>query len=61
LPSKLYKDLTSLLKENGCKFKRQASGSHEIWINPENNKQTTVATSLESKILAKKIKSQLGL
>jgi predicted RNA binding protein YcfA (HicA-like mRNA interferase family) len=26
----------------GCKFERQAKGSHELWINPQNGKKTVI-------------------
>ena len=32
------KELTRKLRRLGCAFDRQAGGSHEIWINMDNNR-----------------------
>jgi predicted RNA binding protein YcfA (HicA-like mRNA interferase family) len=37
-----YKKVTKKLKQLGFIFCRQASGSHEIWFNPETNYYTTI-------------------
>ena len=37
-----YRELTRKLRRLGCALDRQAGGSHEIWINPANNKETTI-------------------
>ena len=37
-----YRELTRKLRRLGCAFDRKAGGSHEIWINPANNQETTV-------------------
>ena len=37
-----YRELTRKLRRLGCAFDRQAGGSHEIRVNPDNNSQTTV-------------------
>ena len=37
-----YREPTGKLRRPGCAFDRQAGGSHEIWINPVNNREITV-------------------
>ena len=37
-----YRQLTRKLRALGCRFDRQARGSHEIWINPENRGKATI-------------------
>ena len=37
-----YRELARKLRRLGCAFHRQAGGSHEIWINPANNRETTI-------------------
>ncbi len=37
-----YRELARKLTRLGCFFERQAGGSHEIWVNPANNRETTV-------------------
>jgi len=32
----VYRRLTALLREAGCRFERQGKGSHEIWFSPAN-------------------------
>ena len=37
-----YRDIVKRLKQLGLEFHRQASGSHEIWLNPALNRYTTL-------------------
>jgi predicted RNA binding protein YcfA (HicA-like mRNA interferase family) len=37
-----YAELIKKLQRLGCEFKRQASGSHEIWINPQNRRSAPI-------------------
>ena len=37
-----YAELVKKLQRLGCEFKRQASGSHEIWFNPRMRRSTSV-------------------
>jgi len=37
-----YRDVAKKLKKLGFQFDRQASGSHEIWFNPDTLRYTTV-------------------
>ena len=37
-----YRKIIKRLKRFGFKFNRQGAGSHEIWSNPETNRDTTI-------------------
>ena len=37
-----YRKLTRRLRQLGCEFVRQASGSHEVWWNPANQQFTVI-------------------
>ena len=37
-----YGELIKKLQRLDCEFKRQASGSHEIWFNPRTQRSTSV-------------------
>jgi predicted RNA binding protein YcfA (HicA-like mRNA interferase family) len=37
-----YAELVKKLKQLGCEFKRQASGSHEIWFNPHTRRSAPI-------------------
>jgi predicted RNA binding protein YcfA (HicA-like mRNA interferase family) len=37
-----YAELVKKLQRLGCEFKRQASGSHEIWFNPRTHRSTSI-------------------
>ena len=37
-----YRQLRRKLERLGCTFERQGSGSHEIWQNPANGRQTAI-------------------
>lgn len=37
-----YREIVKKLKRLGFQFHRQAAGSHEIWVNPETNRFTTI-------------------
>lgn len=56
-----YKEVTTILKANGCTFERQASGSHEIWHSPINNLRFTVSFTVKSRHTANEILKQAGL
>ena len=52
-----YAELVKKLKRLGCEFKRQASGSHEIWFNPKTRRSTSIPhhanKDIDKKLLAK--------
>lgn len=37
-----YRQLTRKLRELGCRYDRQARGSHEIWVNTSSLAKTTI-------------------
>ncbi|MDE2801613.1 MAG: type II toxin-antitoxin system HicA family toxin [Chloroflexota bacterium] len=37
-----YRELRRKLEKLGCRFQRQADGSHEMWINPANGLRTPI-------------------
>ena len=37
-----YRELRGKLERLGCRFDRQASGSHEMWLNPTNERETPI-------------------
>lgn len=37
-----YREVILRLKQFGFQLDRQASGSHEIWYNPDTNRYTTI-------------------
>ncbi len=37
-----YRELRRKLERLGCRFERQADGSHEMWLNPVNGRQTPI-------------------
>ena len=56
----LYRQLTALLKEAGCSYLRDGSGSHEIWQRKD-GKPFTVATGISNRHMANAILKQAGL
>lgn len=38
-----YRKLTCRLRQLGCEFLRQASGSYEVWWNPSNEQFTVIS------------------
>jgi predicted RNA binding protein YcfA (HicA-like mRNA interferase family) len=57
----LYRELTAILKTNGCTFVRQGNGSHEIWFSPITDRSFTVAVTIQSRHTANAILKQAGL
>ncbi|MDZ7812181.1 MAG: type II toxin-antitoxin system HicA family toxin [Ideonella sp.] len=37
-----YRDIIKRLRQLGLEFHRQAAGSHEIWLNPAQDRYTTL-------------------
>lgn len=37
-----YREIVRKLRSLGCEFDRQGKGDHEVWINLENRRRTTV-------------------
>lgn len=56
-----YHQLVEMLRNNKCKFIREAKGSHEIWYSPITEKNFTVAYTVASRHTANGILKQAGL
>ena len=59
-----YAELVRKLTRLGCEFKRQASGSHEIWFNPRTRHTTCIPRHPNKdigKTLLAKILRDLGI
>ena len=50
-----------LLKDNGCYFKRQGKGDHEIWFSPIKNMPFTVDGSIDNRISANETLKDAGI
>ena len=37
-----YRELRTKLETLGCRFRRQADGSHEMWVNPANGRRAII-------------------
>ena len=57
----LYRALADMLREAGCRFKRQGKGSHEIWYSPITRRTFTVPANIDGRPLANAILKQAGL
>ncbi|HVB16389.1 MAG TPA: type II toxin-antitoxin system HicA family toxin [Stellaceae bacterium] len=57
----LYRPLTELLREAGCRFERQGKGSHEIWYSPITRRTFTAPANIDGRPLANAILKQAGL
>ena len=57
----VYRRLTALLREAGCRFERQGKGSHEIWFSPITQRTFTVPSNIRNPVLANAILKQAGL
>lgn len=55
------RDLKRRLRDAGCEFVRQASGSHELWYSPRSQRHFTVPSRIRSKHTANGILKQAGL
>ena len=47
--AELYRELVTILRENGCHLVRTGKGSHEIWYSPVNGRHVTVPRSTKSR------------
>lgn len=57
MPDNFYRPVTSLLKDHGWSFHRNAKGSHEVWVGPDGRK-VTVPRSLKRRSTANAILKQ---
>lgn len=56
-----YRDLVAILRANGFELLRAGKGSHEIWHQPEKNRQVTVPRTTKSRHTANDVLKQAGL
>jgi predicted RNA binding protein YcfA (HicA-like mRNA interferase family) len=56
-----YRELIALLRANGFVFLRSAKGSHEIWVNPNTDRQVTEPRTTKSRHTANDVLKQAGL
>jgi predicted RNA binding protein YcfA (HicA-like mRNA interferase family) len=56
-----YRDLVAILRANGFELLRAGKGSHEIWHQPETNRQVTVPRTTKSRHTANDVLKQAGL
>jgi predicted RNA binding protein YcfA (HicA-like mRNA interferase family) len=56
-----YRELVSILRENGCTLVRKGKGSHEIWFSPLNSRHVTVARTTKSRHTANDVLKQAGI
>jgi hypothetical protein len=54
-------DVKQLLSEQGCYFKRQGKGDHEIWFSPISGISFPVDSKIKSRHTANGILKQAGL
>lgn len=59
--AELYRDLTRILRANGCYLVRPGKGSHEIWYSPVSKQNVTVPRSTKSRHTANDILKKAGL
>ena len=57
----MYRRLTALLREAGCRFERQGKGSHEVWSSPITQRMFAIPRNIRNPVLAKEILKQAGL
>jgi predicted RNA binding protein YcfA (HicA-like mRNA interferase family) len=61
LPADYYRELTRLLRDAGCEFRRQAKGSHEIWYSPISGRTFTVPHPTKRRATANNVLKDAGL
>jgi predicted RNA binding protein YcfA (HicA-like mRNA interferase family) len=59
--AEFYRELTVILRNNGCRFVRPAKGSHELWFSPVNGNHFTVPRTTKSRHTANEVLKQAGL
>ena len=61
MASDYYRDLTRLLREAGCEFRRQGKGSHEVWYSPITERMFTVPRPTKRRETANNALKDAGL
>ena len=55
------REIKSILKDAGCRFVRQAKGSHEIWYSPISERTFTVPSKTKNRHTANNCLTDAGL
>ncbi|MBO0903452.1 type II toxin-antitoxin system HicA family toxin [Jiella sonneratiae] len=58
--SELYRQISAILRENGCEFARQA-GSHELWYSPHTRRHFSVPVETKSRHTVDAVLRQAGI
>ncbi len=56
-----YKEVKKLLVDEGCSFKCQGKGDHEIWYSPITRKNISVDSKIKSRHTANAILKAAGI
>lgn len=57
----LYRELVTILRNNGYQLLRPGRGSHEIWHNPDTGRRVAVPRTTKSRHTANEVLKQAGL
>lgn len=57
----LYEKVVAILLANGCYFKRQGKGSHEMWYSPISKRVVSVPVTMKARPTANAILKQAGI
>ena len=57
----IYRQLTRILRDNGCSFVRHGKGSHEIWFSPISQRYFVVPFDVQKRPTANAALKQAGL
>jgi hypothetical protein len=57
----VYRRLSRLLRDAGCRIERQGKGSHEIWYSPVTGRTFSVPRTIKKTTTANGILAQAGL
>ena len=61
MPRGFYKLIVEVLKKNGCSFKRQGPGDHEMWYSPISGRIFPVDRGCMSGHTANAVMKQAGI
>lgn len=59
--TEFYREIVKILTDHGFHRERQGKGSHEVWLNPLQNKRVTVPRSTKSRHTANEVLKQAGV
>ncbi|MDR2166864.1 MAG: type II toxin-antitoxin system HicA family toxin [Clostridiales bacterium] len=55
------KAVRKILKKNGCYYKRNSRGDHEVWFSPITNRNVVVDNGMNSRLTANGILKDAGI